>query len=138
MLEKALDFIGILIYNEDINIMALNNGFYKNNADFLKLISFCPFCETRYNPPKPRVLEERGEFYLLYSKCPNCNGSTIALVFAGVGGVFAVNIITDLSDSEVLAFRKKRVLLEDDVLDFIGLLEDGHFERELINILKTN
>lgn len=92
--------------------------------DGLKLISFCPLCETHYNPMEAKVVGERGGAHLLHITCKKCSNSVIALVMANREGVSSVGLVTDLSFGDVVRFRESPAVDTDDVLELHGALED--------------
>ncbi len=112
--------------------MAQNKGASQSWDDGLKLISFCPLCETHYNPMEAKQLGASGEVRLLHITCKGCSNSIIALVTVGSGGVSSVGLITDLTYRDVVKFRSSNAVEADDVLDVHGILEDDkHFWASL-------
>lgn len=91
----------------------------------LRLISYCPLCNTHYNPLSAQILEEREDAHLIHTECRKCGSSILALVFTGAVGISSVNLVTDLTGSEVLKFRKAEVVQTDDVLDVHCALQDA-------------
>jgi hypothetical protein len=82
----------------------------------VKLASYCPLCETRYNPMHAQVIGEEGETHLLYIRCRKCASSILALVLVNEIGVSSVGLVTDLTLEDVVHFRHARRLSIDDVL----------------------
>ncbi len=98
----------------------------------LRLVSFCPLCETHYHPGEARVLHQEGNSQLVHLTCPRCANSMIALLVAGQNGVSSVGLVTDLSFGDVIRFRGTGAVETDDVLEVHAALEDeAHFWRAL-------
>lgn len=92
--------------------------------DGLQLVSFCPLCETEYNPTEAKELGEKGDARLLHITCKGCSNSFIALMLLNQGGVSSVGLITDLSYKDVMKFKDSPSVDTDDVLEVHGALED--------------
>lgn len=92
--------------------------------DGLKMISFCPMCETHYHPSEAQLVGEDEDSHFLHITCRQCHNSIIALVLVSQGGISSVGLITDLSFEDVLRFRKAEAVSVDDVLDVHTLLKD--------------
>ena len=82
----------------------------------LRLISFCPLCESEFHPMESRLLGERGEKHLVHVRCSACRNAMLALVLVSKVGVSSVGLITDLTYDDVVKFREKGRLSVDDVL----------------------
>lgn len=91
----------------------------------LRLISYCPLCNTHYNPLSAKILEEREDAHLIHTECRKCGSSILALVFTGAVGISSVNLVTDLTGEEVLKFRRTEVVQTDDVLAVHCALQDS-------------
>lgn len=89
-------------------------SFYPSES--LRLISYCPICNTHYNPLAAQVLEERDDAHLIHVECRKCGSSIVALVLTGGIGISSVGLVTDLSGEEVLKFRNRESVRADDVL----------------------
>ena len=97
----------------------------------LKLVSYCPVCETRYNPMEAQVLGQDGETHLLHVKCRKCSNSILALVLVNQAGASSVGLLTDLSYEDVIRFRSNVNVSINDVIDVHTYLEDGLWEKFL-------
>ncbi|MBI4435531.1 hypothetical protein HY630_02575 [Candidatus Uhrbacteria bacterium] len=97
----------------------------------LKLVSFCPVCETRYNPMEARVLGEQGETHLLHVQCRKCQNSILALVLVNQVGASSIGLLTDLSYEDVVRAKTSRCVSVDDVIGVHQMLEARHWEQEL-------
>lgn len=96
--------------------------------DGLRLVSYCPVCETRYNPMEANILGEDGETRLLHVQCRKCHHSILALVLVNQVGASSVGLLTDLAYEDVLKFRTNRLVSINDVIDVHSALEDGSWQ----------
>src|SRR5688572_5132208 len=90
----------------------------------VKLISYCPLCESSYNPREARVLGEKEDSHLLHIQCGNCANAIIALVLISSVGVSSVGLVTDLAFDEVHRFKEMPAISTDDVIETHHLLKD--------------
>jgi len=90
----------------------------------VRLISYCPLCESSYNPSEAKVLGEKEESHLLHIRCGNCSNAIIALVMISSVGVSSVGLVTDLGFEEVNRFKTNRPVSTDDVIEMHHLLKD--------------
>lgn len=97
----------------------------------LKLVSFCPVCETRYNPMEARVLGQEGETHLLHVQCHKCQHSILALVLVNHVGASSVGLLTDLSYEDVLRMKSSQSISVDDVIGAHQLFKTIHWEEHL-------
>lgn len=88
----------------------------------LKLIAYCPLCNTQYNPLMAKILEERDEAHLIHIECRKCGSSIVALVLSGGLGVSSVGLVTDLTSDDVIKFKDTRDVSSDDVIELHELL----------------
>ncbi|OGL74551.1 hypothetical protein A3C96_01310 [Candidatus Uhrbacteria bacterium RIFCSPHIGHO2_02_FULL_60_10] len=91
----------------------------------VKLISYCPLCETSYAPEAAHVLGEKEDSHLLHIKCGRCSNAILALVFISQVGVSSVGLITDLDHHEVDRFKALPPVSTDDVIDTHSLLSNS-------------
>ncbi len=85
-------------------------------SEGLRLVSYCPVCETRYNPMHARVLGKDGETQLLHVQCKKCRNSILALVLVNQVGASSVGLLTDLTYDDVLLFKVNDQISIDDVI----------------------
>ncbi|PJA45678.1 hypothetical protein CO174_01960 [Candidatus Uhrbacteria bacterium CG_4_9_14_3_um_filter_50_9] len=97
----------------------------------LKLVSYCPVCETRYNPMEAQLLGQDGETHLLHVQCRTCHNSILALVLVNPSGASSVGLLTDLSYEDVMRFRGNGSVTVNDVIDTHKHLEDWGLEEFL-------
>ena len=95
----------------------------------LKLVSYCPVCETRYNPMEARMLGQDGETHLLHVQCRKCSNCILALVLVNQAGASSIGLLTDLSYEDVLSFRSNETVSVDDVINVHTYLENGSWEQ---------
>lgn len=99
-------------------------------SDDLRLVSYCPVCETRYHPMEAKLLGENTETRLLHVRCRKCQHSILALVLVNQVGASSVGLLTDLSYEDVLKFKSNRLVSVNDVIDVHTTLEDGSWTRD--------
>lgn len=99
--------------------------------DGLRLVSYCPVCETRYNPMEAKMLGEDGETRLLHVHCRKCQHAILALVLTNQVGASSVGLLTDLSYEDVLKFRSAQRVTVNDVMDIHAILEDGSWRKQI-------
>lgn len=97
----------------------------------LKLVSFCPVCETRYNPMEARLLGEQGETHLLHVQCRKCQHSILAIVLVNHIGASSVGLLTDLSYDDVVRVKAQPQVSVDDVIEVHRLFQSANWDREL-------
>ncbi|MCR4313796.1 MAG: hypothetical protein NUV84_00940 [Candidatus Uhrbacteria bacterium] len=97
----------------------------------LKLVSFCPVCETRYNPMEARLLGEQEETHLLHVQCRKCQHSILAIVLVNQVGASSVGLLTDLSYDDVVRVKSGSWVSVDDVIEVHRLFQSTNWEREL-------
>lgn len=88
------------------------------------MISYCPLCESSYNPEAAQILGEKDDSHLLHIRCGNCSNAIIALVLISSVGVSSVGLVTDLSHREVHQFKEEKAVTTDDVIDMHHLMKD--------------
>lgn len=88
------------------------------SGEVLKLLSYCPLCESNYNPLRAKVLEEKDEAHLLHIQCSNCGGSVVALLFTSGAGPTSIGLVTDLTSDDVLRFKDQTTVKTDEVISF--------------------
>ncbi|MBN1778905.1 MAG: hypothetical protein JW816_01670 [Candidatus Buchananbacteria bacterium] len=97
----------------------MEDKFFDLFNESLKVVSsYCPVCNSKYNPVEAKILEERNDSHLIHIKCRNCSASIVALVIVGNMGVSSIGMVTDLQSDEVLKFKSSRPVTADEVLDF--------------------
>ncbi len=92
----------------------------------VKLISYCPMCETSYHPEAAHVIGEKDDSHLLHIQCGKCSNAILALVLISPVGVSSVGLVTDLNHNEVNSFKRAPAISTDDVIDTHNLLSDDN------------
>lgn len=103
------------------------------SGDALRLISYCPLCESSYNPLRARVLEERGDAHLLHIQCANCGSSVVALLFTSGAGLTSIGLVTDLTSDDVLRFKDQTTVNTDEVMSLHEFLFPSDVKVASIN-----
>lgn len=93
------------------------------SQESLRIISYCPVCDTSYNPMEARVIDERDDTHLMHIRCKKCAHSILALVHVSGTGVSSMGLLTDLTFDDVLKFRTAERITTDDVIEFHRHLE---------------
>lgn len=89
----------------------------------IKLISYCPLCESSYSPQAAQVLGEKDDSHLLHIQCGQCSNAIIALVLISSAGISSVGLVTDLRFDEVDRFKEAEVVTTDDVIEMHDILQ---------------
>ncbi|MBU0706904.1 hypothetical protein KKG41_00855 [Patescibacteria group bacterium] len=110
------------------------NPMFSNNEG-IRLISYCPLCNTQYNPLSAKVLEEKDDAHLVHINCKKCNSSIVALILSSALGVSSVGLLTDLSGEDALRFKKSSRVNDDDVINLYSLL---HLNVDMVKYLSSS
>jgi hypothetical protein len=90
----------------------------------VKIVSFCPVCESSYDPKETKLLGAKHDSRLMHVQCSNCVSAILALMLVSSAGVSSVGLITDLGFEEVDRFKDAAPVSTDDVIDTHSLLGD--------------
>ena len=101
----------------------------------LKLVSYCPVCETRYNPMEAQLLGQDGETHLLHVQCRTCHNSILALVLVNPSGASSVGLLTDLSYEDFDSFFNRKSEWHDE-LDSIRPATRNKLRQVLFRMLR--
>jgi transcription elongation factor Elf1 len=82
----------------------------------LKFFAKCPICNKQYNPKETRVVDKKEGVVVLYFVCSQCKSAIVSSISAGVLGVMAVSMITDLSAAEVDLIKAEEAISSNDIL----------------------
>ncbi len=85
--------------------------------DALRVMAYCPLCDTRYEPMHARILSESGRTRLIHVTCEECGCATLSLLQEHEAGASSVGLVTDLSHTDVLEFHSNTKVTMDDVID---------------------
>ncbi len=83
----------------------------------VRMIAYCPFCESDLNPVKAKIIDDRDDGQLIHIQCNNCHGFILALLTKTVSGLSSIGLITDLTFDDVFQFKNKPKLRADDIID---------------------
>lgn len=100
---------------DNINMQSKKRS-HNLSGDALRLISYCPLCESTYNPLRARVLEEKEDAHLLHIQCSSCGSSVVALLFTSGAGPTSIGLVTDLTSEDVLRFKDQSLVTTDEVI----------------------
>lgn len=89
----------------------------------VKIVSYCPLCETQYNVKQAKILDEREDAQLLHITCVKCKSSVLAMILMNPMGISSVGLVSDLNSVEVGKFKKKNAISSDEVINFHKTLE---------------
>ncbi len=89
-----------------------------------KWASACPLCGAKYNPIESKVVAEKENAFLLYTKCKTCSSSVVATLVAGAMGISSVGLVTDLTYEDVVKFKDSERISENDVLDVYNFFDE--------------
>ncbi len=104
-----------------------------SSLDNLKVISYCPLCNTHYNPNEAKILEEKEGAHLIHIACGKCKSSIVAVIITGGIGVSSVGLITDLTARDVQRFKQSNPISEDDVLTAYELIQGNKLQDFLLS-----
>lgn len=112
--------------------MQNSNNYNPSPLDNLKLISYCPLCNTHYNPSEAKILDQKDGAHLIHIECGKCRSSIVAVVITGGIGISSVGLVTDLTGEDVLRFKNQAQINDDGVIEAYQLLRG----RDIITLLK--
>lgn len=90
----------------------------------LKFLANCPLCNNKYNPKEIRIVDKKEGLIILYFICSHCKSAIVSAVSAGILGITAVSMITDLSASEVDKMKNERAISSNDILTIYNSLKN--------------
>ncbi len=82
----------------------------------LKFLCLCPVCNCQYDSREIKILDKKDGIVTIYFTCAQCKNSIISAVNAGVLGVTAVSMITDLNISEAQKIKDTPAVCSDNIL----------------------
>ncbi len=82
----------------------------------IKSLASCPLCSNHYDSREIKILGKKEESVTLYFNCSRCKSAIISVFSAGVFGITAVSMVTDLSAAEAEKSQEKTAVSADDVL----------------------
>lgn len=100
----------------------------------IRVVSYCPLCNTQYHQLSARILEEKDGAHLIHIQCRKCNASIVALVLAGAMGISSIGLLTDLSSEDAIRLKHSPTVTSDDVINIYTLLQGA---ANVISYFKT-
>ena len=122
-------------FNNNNSPFSKRSFFSQENIDNLKQFSHCTYCNSQYHPNQAKVIDEAGDSFLVYIQCKKCQGSVVALVYTGMNGITAINVLTDLTEEEVTKFKNSKGMTINKVLNLYTTLENNEMEEIFIKQL---
>ncbi len=101
-------------------------------GETLKLVTYCPLCETKHSSTEAKVLDENDGAKLVHIQCKKCSASVVAVVFQNALGMSTVGVVTDLTSTDVLKFREHENVNSDDVLNALDRLRKEKYDMAKI------
>lgn len=89
----------------------------------LKFLANCPICNYQYDPKGIKILDKKEGVVILYFVCANCKSAVISAVSAGILGITAVSIITDLRENEAEKIKNTQGISANDILVLYDFFE---------------
>jgi len=89
----------------------------------------CGVCKHHYDVDNINVLSHHQDLWFLSAICPACHTRYLVAAIVKEGGV--PEVITDLTEAELVRFKKAGKLTADDVLDMHNFLNNfgGDFSQ---------
>ncbi len=82
----------------------------------LKFFANCPLCNKQYDSKEIKIVDKKEGLIVLYFVCSHCKSAIVSSISAGVLGIMAVSMITDLSAAEIDMIKSERIISSDDIL----------------------
>lgn len=82
----------------------------------IKSLAICHLCNNQYSSREIKILSKKDESVTLYFYCSRCKNAVISIISAGVFGITAVSMVTDLSAAEAEKTKNEKAISADDVL----------------------
>ena len=89
----------------------------------MRLISYCPVCDSHENPIEARVIDETDQAHLLHIQCRQCRNSIVSLVYTQGAHMSSMGVLTDCTADDVERFKDTHSVVHDDVLTVDELLQ---------------
>jgi hypothetical protein len=92
----------------------------------------CAVCQHHHEPDNVRIVDHRGEIWIMAVKCDHCG--TQGLVFAMIQEGEKPEIVDELTSQEWARFREMPQIDADDVLDAHEFLRD--FDGDFVSLFE--
>ena len=94
-------------------------------SDGLRLVSYCPVCDTKANTMQTHTLGTECDTQLLHIQCRKCRNAFLALVLINQTGASSIGLLTDLTFEDVLKFQSNKNVNVNDVISAHEWLQKG-------------
>jgi len=101
--------------------------------DEVKVIAYCPVCETDINPIKAKIVENKEDLNLVHLQCNKCKGNILALILKTTNGLSSIGLMTDLNYNDIFYFKDKGRVSDDEVINFHKKIRQKDFSKQVIN-----
>ncbi len=107
-------------------------------TDVGRNVSFCPLCDTEFNPLLAVVVGQYRQGQVSHVECRNCRTAIIAVMVQSSGGVSSFGFITDASAEDYARAQKMEPISADDVIDMhVHLQKNTQLSTQLIKTKKV-
>ena len=131
--------------NNNNNPRGAGSPFGGKNIDIQKVMDMlsamlrCPICGHKYSKDGTRIIESEqdqvfGEAYvLIHSDCQECKSSIVFSVEIKGPEIFSVGMVTDLTQTDTVKFRKLNAIASSDVINIHKNIRkfNGNFVKAL-------
>lgn len=85
------------------------------------------------------TIESTEDTSMIYTECPRCKSSIVAVVAMSGVGIVSLGMVTDMTREDVERFRVAPSMSSNELLEMIQLLQrkDGSVVRELSLVRET-
>lgn len=99
----------------------------------IRIVSFCPLCETKFQIKRAKVIEENEDGQLLHMTCSKCKTSILAVINLTQTGLTTMGVVSDLASDEVQRYQSVEEIEADELLNFYRGMKKDPF-KELFDI----
>ncbi|HDQ23071.1 MAG TPA: hypothetical protein ENN28_03840 [Candidatus Uhrbacteria bacterium] len=98
----------------------------------IKMVAYCPLCDSDLNPLKARVVEGKNDLNLVHIQCHKCKSFMLALILKTASGISSLGLITDLNFNDVYKFKDKAEISADEMINIHKALKNKDFAGQVI------
>lgn len=101
-----------------------------------QFVSRCPLCNAGCRMEDAYTIESTDDASMIYTECPRCKSSIVAVVAMSGVGIVSLGMVTDMTKEDVERFRTAPSMSSNELLEMIQLLQrkDGSVVRELAHV----
>lgn len=101
-----------------------------------QFVSRCPLCNAGCRMEDAYTIESTDDASMIYTECPRCKSSIVAVVAMSGVGIVSLGMVTDMTKEDVEQFRTAPSMSSNELLEIIQLLQrkDGSVVRELAHV----